>query len=146
MRANAVIHRKKHGKGKMNNTKNLKRNLKRIGWGLLAVLWGATILFDFMPFGAGLIGTGLILLGVNIVRAINHLHTKNDNTILGILALAWGGLEFTRPLLRQLFPSSDLDLVILAILLIGWGVILLARPFLLAHNMEFGAIARARKE
>jgi hypothetical protein len=118
----------------MNNSKTLKRNLKRAGWGSLAIVWGGTILFDFIPFGAGLIGTGLILLGVNIVRAINHLQTKNDNTILGILALAWGGLELARPLLRQLFPSADLDWVIFAILLIGWGVILLTRVVLVSSS------------
>ena len=118
----------------MSNMKNLKRNLKRAGWGLLAILWGGTILFDFVPFGAGLIGTGLILFGVNIVRAINHLQTKNDNTILGILALAWGGLELARPWLHRLFPSADLDWVIFAILLIGWGVILLTRVFPLSST------------
>ncbi|HEX6036222.1 MAG TPA: hypothetical protein VFY83_17415, partial [Anaerolineales bacterium] len=118
----------------MNNSKTLKRNLKRAGWGSLAIVWGGTILFDFIPFGAGLIGTGLILLGVNIVRAINHLQTKNDNTILGILALAWGGLELARPLLRQLFPPADLDWVIFAILLIGWGVILLTRVVLVSSS------------
>ena len=123
----------------MNNVKNLKRNLKRAGWGLLAILWGATILFDFIPFGAGLIGTGLILLSANMVRSINHLHTKNDNTVLGILSLAWGGLELARPWLRQLFPSADLDWVIFAILLIGWGVMLLTRTFLLSHRTQPGA-------
>ena len=118
----------------MNNTKNLKRNLKRVGWGLLAILWGATILFDFMSFGAGLIGTGLILHGINIVRAINHLRPKHDNRILGILALAWGGLELARPFLRQLFPSAELEWVIFAILLIGWGVNLLTRVFPLSNT------------
>ena len=53
----------------MDNRQILNRNLKRAGWGLLAILWGATILFDFLPFGVGLIGTGLILLGANVVRA-----------------------------------------------------------------------------
>jgi hypothetical protein len=120
----------------MNNRKNLKRNLRRAGWGSLAILWGATILFDFIPFGAGLIGTGLILLGANMIRSINHLHTKNGNTVLGILSFAWGGLELTRPWLRQLFPFADLDWVIFALLLIGWGLILLTRIFLRSHNRQ----------
>ena len=130
----------------MDNRNNLKRNLKRVGWGLLAILWGVTILFDFIPFGAGLIGTGLVLLGVNVVRSINHLHTKSDNTVLGILAIAWGGLELARPLLRQLFPTADLDWVIFAILLIGLGVILLTRALLISRNTQFGTFVDARKE
>jgi hypothetical protein len=130
----------------MDNRNNLKRNLKRVAWGLLAILWGATILFDFIPFGAGLIGTGLILLGVNVVRSINHLHTKSDNTVLGILAIAWGGLELARPLLREWFPTADLDWVIFAILLIGLGMILLTRALLLSRNTQFGTFVDARKE
>ena len=118
----------------MNKKNNIKRNLKRVGWGLLAILWGATILFDFIPFGAGLIGTGLILLGLNVVRVMNHLQMRHNNTVVGILALSWGGLEFARPLLYDLFPSADLDWVIFAILLIGWGLILLTRTFLLSRK------------
>lgn len=130
----------------MDNTKNLKRKMKRAGWGLLAILWGGTILFDFIPFGAGLIGTGLILLGVNIVRSINHLRPKNDNTVFGILALAWGGLELARPLLRQLFPSADLDWAIFAILLIGLGLVLLIRAHLFSRNTQFSTFLNAHKD
>lgn len=123
----------------------LKRNLKRVGWGLMAILWGTTILFDFIPFGAGLVGTGLILLGVNLIRSIYHLDIKNDNMILGILSLTWGGLEFARSLLRQLFPSADLDWAIFAILLIGWGLILLARTRLSWRKMQLGIFANAER-
>lgn len=130
----------------MDNTENLNRNFARVGWGLLAILWGATILLDFVPFSAGLIGTGLVLLGVNIVRSINYLPTKDDNTVLGILILAWGGLELARPLLRQLFPSADLDWVIFAILLIGLGVILLTPALLFSRRAQFGTMVDARKE
>ena len=130
----------------MDNRNNLKCNLKRVGWGLLAILWGATILFDFIPFGAGLIGSGLALLGMNVVRSINHLHTKNDNTILGILAVAWGVLELARPLLRQWFPSYDLDWVTFAILLIGLGTVLLMHALLFSSNRQFGVFSNSHKE
>lgn len=106
----------------MDNLKILDRNFERVGWGLLAILWGIVILVDFVPFEAGLIGTGLIMLGV--AWANNRLSMKNDGVVIGILILAWGGLELARPLLRQLFPSADLDWVIFSVLLIGWGVIL----------------------
>lgn len=119
---------------KMDNMQISNRNLERIGWGLLAILWGVTILFDFVPFGAGLIGTGLIMLGV--AQATNRLSTRNGNTVLGILILAWGGLEFARPWLRQIFPSADLDWVIFAILLIGLGVIWTASWYKPGSNKE----------
>src|SRR5512138_176470 len=111
----------------MDNVKISNRSFERVGWGLLAILWGVVILVDFVPFEAGLIGTGLIML--TVTWANNHLSLKNDGTVIGILMLAWGGLEFTRPLLHQLFPSVDLDWVIFAVLLIGWGVILSASWF-----------------
>jgi hypothetical protein len=130
----------------MDNLQILNRKYESIAWGLLAILWGATILFDFIPFGVGLIGTGLILLGVNVVRWINHLTARNDNTTLAVLMFAWGGLELARPFLRQLFPSADLDWVIFAILLIGFGVILLARVLLRTWKLGLGNLADARKE
>lgn len=130
----------------MNNTKILKDNVDRIGWGLLAILWGATILFDFVPFSIGLIGTGLILLGAQAVLRRNHLPTKSGNVILGLLILAWGGLEAGRPWLQRLFPSTDLDWVIFAVLLIGWGLILLVRALLAGHNKQLGTFAGAHEE
>jgi hypothetical protein len=130
----------------MNHPEVFKQNVDRVGWGLLAILWGATILFDFVPFSVGLIGTGLILLGANIFRWLNQLPTKSDNAVLGILILIWGGLELGRPWLRQLFPSADLDWVIFAILLIGWGLILLARALLSSNNQQFGERAGAHEK
>ncbi len=114
----------------MEQTKSLNRTYETFGWGALLLLWGATILFDFIPFGIGVAGTGLVLLGVNAVRSLNRLPTKSDNTVLGILTLAWGGLELARPILHILFASADLDWVIFAILLMGLGLILLVRGFL----------------
>ncbi len=114
----------------MDNQQEFKRKYNAIGWGLLLILWGITILFDFVPFGVGLLGTGLILLGANGVRRLHGLPAKDDNTVLGILALAWGGLELARPILRQLFEFADWDWGIFAILLVVLGVILLARELL----------------
>ena len=128
----------------MENSQILDHNVERIGWGLLAILWGATILFDFVPFSVGLIGTGLILLGAHAVRRLNQLPASGDNTVLGILILAWGGLELARPWLRQLFPSADFDWVIFAVLLIGWGLILLTRALLASRLGQ--TRARAREE
>jgi hypothetical protein len=133
-------------KDKMNNPQILNHNIERIGWGLLAILWGATILFDFVPFSVGLLGTGLILLGANIVRQLNQLPAKGDNTTLGILILVWGVLELARHWLQQLFPSADLDWVIFAILLVSWGLISLMRGLLIPCDQPFDTLASTPKE
>ena len=130
----------------MDNIQILNRKYETTAWGLLALLWGITILFDFIPFGVGVLGTGLIVLGVNVARSLNDLPTKNDNTVFGILMLAWGGLELARPILRILFESADLDWVIFAILLIGLGLILSLRGFLRPRKLGGDSFGDARKE
>jgi len=122
----------------MDKTQLINDRYKSVAWGSLAILWGAIILFDFLPFGIGLVGSGLILIGVNILRSLNKLPIKNDNGVIGTLFLAWGGLELARPFLRQLFPFADLDWVIFAILLVGFGAILLARALLQVRRAGFG--------
>jgi hypothetical protein len=107
--------------------KKQNRAVSSISWGLLSILWGVTILFDFIPFGFGILGTGLLLLGVNALRSLGGLPARGDNTVLGILALVWGGLELARPLLRLLSESTDWDWGIFAILLMVLGGIRIAR-------------------
>ena len=130
----------------MNNSNTSKRKYEKAAWGLLAVLWGATILFDFIPFGAGLVGTGLIFLGANIVRSINHLPQKGDNTVIGSLITTWGMLEFARPLLHQRFPLADLDWVIFALLLIDFGILLLIQFLFRNRNSNLGGLAGMERE
>ncbi len=117
-----------------------------IAWGLLLILWGITLLFDFIPLSVGLLGTGLILLGANVARALNGLPAKDDNTILGIMALLWGGLELARPILKQLFRFVDWDWAVFAILLVVMGLILLVRGLLRIRRTNVEYFLHADKE
>ncbi len=85
---------------------------------------------------------------MNVLAATAHFLTTPAAfiVVLGILILAWGGLEFGRPWLRQLFPSADLDWVIFAILLIGWGLILLVRAIPSAPHKQPGTLVSASEE
>jgi len=116
----------------MDNKKSLNSILETVAWGLLLILWGITILFDSVPAGIGLVGTGLIFLGLNGVRSLNGIPTKGDTTILAILALVWGGLELADQVLDLPFELSDW--AIFAILMIVLGAILLARSLLLIRR------------
>jgi len=120
----------------VNDLKKLNRHYEAVAWGLLSIIWGITILFDFIPFGVGLVGTGLLLLGVNVVRSLNGLSTKGDNTVFGILAIVWGGLELARSILHLPFVLSDW--AIFAILLILLGMILLTGELFRARKTGFG--------
>ena len=106
----------------------MKLDPQAITWGLLLILWGITALFDFVPAGVGIAGTGLILLGLNAARYLSDIPTKGGTTILGILALVWGGLDLARQILHLPFASSGQ--ATLAISLIVLGGILLARQLL----------------
>ncbi len=79
----------------MNNTQILNRNFEAIAWGALLIWWGITALVPSLPNGAGAIGIGLILIGVNIARSLAGIPISRFSTAIGILALVWGGLELT---------------------------------------------------
>lgn len=112
----------------MDNTQSLDHRLETITWGLLLVFWGVAIFFDAIPFGVGVAGTGVILLGLNAVRALYRIPARGTTTVLGVLALVWGGLELARPIAGSVLrlPFQLNDWAIFSILLVVLGLILLA--------------------
>ncbi len=106
----------------MENTNKLNFNLDALAWGAFFILWGITEMFPALPDGAGAIGIGMILIGLNVLRSWTGRPTSNFTTMLGILALLLGGLELARSLLNLSF-----ELPTFAILLIVLGVITLVR-------------------
>ncbi len=113
----------------MNNTQTLNRNFEAIAWGALFIWWGVTELVNGLPNGIGIIGVGLILLGVNVLRALNGIRINGFSTTIGILALVWGGLELAGAVL-----SLPFELPIFAILLIVLGAIILAPALFGSQN------------
>lgn len=106
----------------MDHLQTLNRRLEAIAWGAFFVWWGVTELFPSLPDGAGAIGIGVILLGLNAARSANGVPTSGFTTTLGILALALGALQLSRLVLRLPF-----ELPIFGILLIVLGTIFLLR-------------------
>jgi hypothetical protein len=104
----------------MNTTKKSNRNFEAIGWGILFIWWGISVLMPSLPNGSVAIGTGLILLGVNAARMLSSVPISSFSTTIGILALVWGVLELVGVLVDLPF-----ELPIFAILLIALGVIIL---------------------
>lgn len=109
----------------MDNTQISNRNLDTIAWGAFFIWWGITELLGSLPEGIGAIGVGLILLGLNMVRSMKGIPTSGFTTILGILALVWGGLELAGAVL-----SLPFELPFFAILLTTLGLLLLGREIL----------------
>jgi hypothetical protein len=106
----------------MENTRKSTFNLEAIAWGVLFIFWGISELFPSLPQGAGALGIGIILLGLNLVRSWQGQPTRGFTTTLGILALLLGGLE-----LAQTYLHLPFELPIFAILLLALGSITLLR-------------------
>ena len=66
----------------------------------------------------------MILLGLNAVRSLNGIPARNITTVLGLLALAFGGLLLARETLNLPF-----EIPVFEILLIAFGALLLVRAF-----------------
>jgi hypothetical protein len=110
---------------KMKEMRAGKRDFETMAWGALFIWWGVTEMFPSLPTGVGALGIGLILLGLNAVRALNGMATSGFSMTLGILALVLGGLELAGQALHLPF-----ELPVFAILLMVFGIIILARYWL----------------
>jgi len=99
----------------------LNKRLENIGWGLFLIMLGGIWLVPdrFLPEGTWLIGAGLILIGLNIVRHLNQIKMSSFSLILGGAALLIGMSDFFR-----------VDLPFFPILLIIFGAKLLIQPLI----------------
>jgi hypothetical protein len=115
------------------------RMFETVAWGLLLIWWGLTDgdfgLFPSLPAGAGWIGIGLILLGLNAARILNRIPASGFTITLGVCALALGGLKLTRSLLA--LPPIEISLF--PILLVALGIFLIIREIMRIRKTEFGA-------
>ena len=92
--------------------------LENIGWGLFLIIVGVTFLGPDVdaPVGVWLIGSGLIMLGLNAVRYFSGIKTSNFTIGLGSVALVAG-------------IASGFSVKIFGVLLILFGAGIIVRPF-----------------
>lgn len=110
----------------MEKVKLLDRKLETSVWGLLLIWWGLRWWpLAFLPNGTGLVGTALILLGLNMIRSLNNMPVRSSTNTIGVLALVLGGLLITSDIL-----GLSIRLPVFEIMLIGGGVFILARELL----------------
>lgn len=106
-------------------TQSLEKRLDDIGWGIflimVGILWAAP--GNWVPQGTWLIGTGALLLALNLARRWNGIALNPFTTVLGILALFAGFGDF----LGVAFP-----LFAVCLILIGASIII--RPLMMRQR------------
>jgi hypothetical protein len=97
----------------------VSRRLDELAWALFLILVGAIWLLPggTVPEGAWLVGAGLILLGINAVRAFKGIKMSGFTIVLGVLALVAGLGHF-----------AGVKVPVFAILFIIIGASIILRP------------------
>ena len=95
---------------------SLTKRLDESAWALFLIMTGVVWLVpeERLPDGAWLLGTGVLLLALNVVRYFNRLAIGGFTTVLGALALAGGVGELL---------GTDIPLFALALLLLGVSIL-----------------------
>jgi hypothetical protein len=106
----------------METSNKVNLDLEKFAWGALFILWAITEAVKSLPEGTGAFGIGFILVGLNLTRKMVGQSMSSFTTILGVLALLLGMLQFAQP-----FFHLSFELPIFAILLLAFGLITLVR-------------------
>jgi len=112
----------------MSEKEVLNKRIESISWGLFLVMLGGLWLVPdrLIPEGSWLIGAGLIMLGMNIVRFVHKIRMSGFTLVLGVIALLSG-----------IGDLLSYDLPVFPILLILIGANILIRPFLERGSRDF---------
>jgi len=99
----------------------LNRKLDSLGWGLFLIKIGGLWLAPdgSLPESTWLVGTGIIILGLCLIRFINNIKVNGFIIFLGILALGSG-----------LSDILGMDLPVFPILLIIIGATIILKPII----------------
>ncbi len=110
----------------MNDTGDRNRDLETLASGMLltwcGIWWGILEPGQLLPEGMGAIGIGLILLGINAVRALKGIPIYLFSMTFGLLFLILGGLRLARLYLR--LPPFELSICGLFLIVLGTSVLM----------------------
>lgn len=102
------------------NNDQLDRRHQTIAWGVLLILIGGLNLVPGDQTSWAILGSGIVLLGLNLMRSINRIPVSGFSLVLGVIALLLGALVVIRSALGFHF---EIELV--PIMLVALGVYLL---------------------
>ncbi len=99
---------------------SLNKQMETAAWGLFLIMLGGFLFVpqNLIPDGLWSIGVGVIMLGLNAARYLNHIRMSGFTTVLGVISVIGG--------LVQLLGVKNLEgaflLIILGVYLLfkGW--------------------------
>lgn len=95
------------------SSEEVSRNVARAVWGLLMIWIGAALLLHW-SWGVGLLGTGVILLVAQAVRAYRRLKVEGFGLVMGLLLVVCG-----------IWNMFNVALELAPLVCIGFGIALL---------------------
>lgn len=98
----------------------LNQRFQSVAWAIFLIMSGVLWLLPswLLPDGLWMLGTGFVLLGLNVARALHDIETSGFTVTLGLLALI-GGLG----------NLMSVSLPIVPALLIGAGALMIWRAW-----------------
>jgi|SRR3990172_391489 len=100
----------------MNNNDQLDKRYRTIAWGALFLLIGSLILIPGDQTSWAILGSGIILLGLNLGRSIRKIPMSGFSLALGVLALLVGALVL---ITSALGIHYEIDLLAITLIAIG---------------------------
>ena len=103
------------------NKVDLQKRIDESGWGFFLLMIGILLVLpgEFVPRGAWLVGTGIIMLALNCIRYLNNVAVSRFTVALGLLAVVAGLTGFFRvtlPLLPGLLALIGLSIIVKSML------------------------------
>jgi hypothetical protein len=71
-------------------SKALDQRYETIAWGVLFIWAALTDLIPGLPYGTGMVGIGIILLGLNLARYFGKIQTNVYTVTFGLIAVLLG--------------------------------------------------------
>lgn len=100
--------------------RELDHEISRIGWALLFIMTGGLLLLPDVPREMWLIGIGVILVGAQLVRYVNHIPVWTFSLVLGAAALLLGVAAFAGVV-------TSFEWLPILLILIGLSIVLPSR-------------------
>lgn len=107
----------------LQDVQNLRKRLDEVGWAIFLIMIGTIALVPSVPQGTWLIGTGVLLLVLNVIRFKNLGEWSGFSTTLGVLALAAGLSELL-----------GIKLPLFAVCMVVLGVAIMFKSFMSPRN------------